>query len=551
VQPQRAFLRLIDDIRSAARSGSDPALRPVASDDTELGGPIVQQVLDSLPGAHSWLVPVRDDAGEVTDYLTQAASPEAVDVVGRRGAAFIGVSIRDSYPSVVDGPLWQAYRDVLEDGTPREIGPFTYIDGGEGIPAESVYSVRAYRLGTGLMISWTRHDEESRHTERIAQTERLGNLGWGEWDLITGQILWSDQLYLIFERDPAAGPLSNEEVAALTLPEDEPLRRQAGETLEEGATIDAVYRIQVAGKVKHIRVIADALRDATGRPLRIYGIIQDVTARESARARLAQVERQLREHQRSLAAEHQLAAELQHIILPIPDTPIDLPGLRVAVRYLPAERASRVGGDWYHATTTPDGGVLLAVGDVAGHGLHAATTMAQLRYALTALTVTTTTDPAALLSQLNRLLFAGGEAAVTATAVVARYDPPTGTLTWAQAGHPPPLRSRAGQTVELSRPRGPLLGAVVDARYDNARLTIVPGDLLLFYTDGLIEHRDHPWQVGLAPVLATLNEISGKGGRQPLADLLARLRRANPDDDTCILAARPLPHPATDGEPPP
>src|ERR671929_193516 len=78
-------------------------------------------------------------------------------------------------------------------------------------------------------------------------------------------------------------------------------------------------------------------------------------------------------------------ARLQQIILPVPTVPFDLPGLRVAVRYLPAEQASRVGGDWYHAAASDDGRTVLAVGDVAGHGIHAATTMAQLRHALAAL----------------------------------------------------------------------------------------------------------------------------------------------------------------------
>jgi serine phosphatase RsbU (regulator of sigma subunit) len=153
----------------------------------------------------------------------------------------------------------------------------------------------------------------------------------------------------------------------------------------------------------------------------------------------------------------------------------------------------------------------------------------------------TTTDPAVLLSHLNRLLCASTAAASTATAIVARYDPPTRTLVWAQAGHPPPLHVRAGHTTELPRPRGPLLGAVVNAPYETATMTIELGDLLLFYTDGLVEHRDHSMQEGLAPVVATLNRISAARGPQPLAALLAELRRANPDDDTCVLAARPLP----------
>jgi serine phosphatase RsbU (regulator of sigma subunit)/anti-sigma regulatory factor (Ser/Thr protein kinase) len=295
----------------------------------------------------------------------------------------------------------------------------------------------------------------------------------------------------------------------------------------------------VGQRIKHLRSVIDAVRDLAGRPIKVYGIVQDVTARETSRAKLAEVERQLREQQQSLAAEHRLAAELQQIILPIPAAPIDLPGLQVAVRYLPAEQAGRVGGDWYHATATDDGHVLLAVGDVAGHGIHAATTMARLRHAIAALSVTTTTEPAELLTHLNVLLYAGGSTTATATAVVARYDPGTGTLVWAQAGHPPALRARHGETVPLDRPHGPLLGALRNATYRTATGHLEAGDLVLLYTDGLIEHRRQSTAEGFAPVIRTLNEVSSAPDDQSLTDLLGRFRSANPDDDTCILVARP------------
>ena len=268
--------------------------------------------------------------------------------------------------------------------------------------------------------------------------------------------------------------------------------------------------------------------------------MQNLTAQEINRARLAQAEEQLREHQRSLAAENRLAAQLQNIVLPIPADPVDLPGLRVAVRYLPAERASRVGGDWFHAATARDESVLLAVGDVSGHGVQAAATMAQLRHALAALAVTVTAQPAELLSHLNDLLYRGGLTAATATMVIARYEPDTATLLWAQAGHPAPLHSRNGTTNRLPRPTGTLLGAVHNAPYETASTCLVPGDVLLFYTDGLIEHRHRPLLEGLTPVIDTLNRITAERRSQPLAHLLAELHQANPDDDTCLLAARPL-----------
>src|SRR5262249_49970917 len=138
---------------------------------------------------------------------------------------------------------------------------------------------------------------------------------------------------------------------------------------------------------------------------------------------------------------------------------------------------------------------------------------------------------------------ASEDAADTATAVVARYDPALRTLTWAQAGHPAPLRTRRGVTTELPRPRGPLLGVLADAGYESASITLEQGDLLLFYTDGLVEKRGQAFTDGLTSVVETLNRITGQSSPQPLADLLARLPPANPDDDTCILAVRPLADP--------
>jgi serine phosphatase RsbU (regulator of sigma subunit) len=370
--------------------------------------------------------------------------------------------------------------------------------------------------------------------------EQLGNLGWGEWDAVTGEVHWSPQLYRIYERDPAHGPLTAEQCEALTLAEDLPLVIGAREAIERDERVDVTFRVRIGGRVKHLRMVADAIRDGYGRTVRVYGIVQDVTAREDSARRLADVERQLAEERRTLAAEHDLAARLQHIILPLPDGPMELPGLKVALRYLPAGQESLVGGDWYHAGKLRDGSVLLAVGDVSGHGMQAATTMAQLRHALRALAVTTT-DPAALLDALNRLTceLEAESPELGATAIVARYDPARRRLTWAQAGHPPPLLSRFGRTAPLARPAGPMLGVLEDATYDCATVEMCVGDVLLLYTDGLVEHRLHGPDDGLANVISAVDEAVAASPERPLGELLARLQQANPDDDTCILAARP------------
>jgi serine phosphatase RsbU (regulator of sigma subunit) len=479
---------------------------------------VVQQVLDATPGMCGYLIPERDPSGRILDLTWAAASPEASTPDGFRGAELIGRRAGGQLPGTTGPGRWEIYQDVLDSGCPAAIGPFTSVD--------TRWTMRANRLGRGLLVHWTRHDE--RPSGRPAD-KRPGMLGWGEWDLVTGDVFWSDQLYRIYERDPRLGPPGPDEPG-----EDAPMLRAALAAFDEAAQVDVTTRVRIGGRVKHLRTVADAVRDSSGRPLRIYGIVQDVSEREQDARRLAEVERRL-------ADEHELAGRLQRIILPIPDGPIELPGLKVALRYLPAGQESLVGGDWYQATRLRDGSVLLAVGDVAGHGTPAATTMAQLRHALRALSVTTS-DPGVLLGHLNRLTcdLERETPELSATAVVARFDPARHELTWAQAGHPPPLLNRDGRTTPLARPSGPMLGVIDDATYATARMSFRAGDLLLLYTDGLIEHRRRGLDDGLAQVIRTVDDAVRASPQQPLTQLLARLRQANPDDDTCVLAARPV-----------
>jgi len=129
-----------------------------------------------------------------------------------------------------------------------------------------------------------------------------------------------------------------------------------------------------------------------------------------------------------LAAERNVTLELQRAILPLHDGPFDLPGLRAVVRYLPASQDSRVGGDWYITAEMPGGHVLLAIGDVGGHGLAAAAGMARLRGALAGLAITGS-PPERLVGWLNDLVhYVGPEH--TASVVAGYFDPPTRVLTW-------------------------------------------------------------------------------------------------------------------------
>jgi serine phosphatase RsbU (regulator of sigma subunit) len=236
-----------------------------------------------------------------------------------------------------------------------------------------------------------------------------------------------------------------------------------------------------------------------------------------------------------LAEERHVALELQRAILPLHDEPFDLPGLRTMVRYLPASRAGRVGGDWYITADMPDGHVLIAIGDVAGHGLAAAAGMARLRGALAGLAITGS-PPERLVGWLNDLVRHVAPEH-TASVVAGYFDPASRTLTWAQAGHPPPVLVRGSWARALDPPAGILLGAGQE-EYAAATLALSPGDLLLLYSDGLIERRDRSVEAGLATLAAAVRGITDP--ERAITAALSALGTTDLEDDTCLVALQVL-----------
>jgi len=231
-----------------------------------------------------------------------------------------------------------------------------------------------------------------------------------------------------------------------------------------------------------------------------------------------------------LAQQRHVTLELQRAILPLHDEPFELPGLRAVVRYLPAESGGRVGGDWYITAELPAGHVLLAIGDVAGHGLPAAAGMARLRGALAGLAITGA-PPQQLVGWLNDLV-RHVDLEHTASVVAGYFDPASRMLTWAQAGHPPPVLVRHGIARFLPQPDGILLGAG-EQPYAAATVQLQPGDLLLLYSDGLIERRGATLDDGLAALLAA---AAGADPQEVIAAVLQALPLAATEDDTCLVA---------------
>ncbi|AZM79885.1 GAF domain-containing protein [Streptomyces sp. KPB2] len=244
---------------------------------------------------------------------------------------------------------------------------------------------------------------------------------------------------------------------------------------------------------------------------------------------------------RRYTREHSMAVTLQRSLLPrrLPDQN----ALDVAYRYLPAQAG--VGGDWFDVLPLSGSRVALVVGDVVGHGLHAAATMGRLRTAVhnfTALDL----PPDELLGLLDELVgrIDQDEAADDSTAPVtgatclyAIYDPVAGSCVMARAGHPPPALIRPDGTVEFPEvPAGPPLG-LGGLPFETTELRLAEGSRLVLYTDGLVEDRKHDIDVGLEQLRRAL-ETAGETPEETCRTVLDARLPDRPGDDIALLVAR-------------
>ncbi|WP_329624158.1 SpoIIE family protein phosphatase [Streptomyces sp. NBC_01255] len=226
------------------------------------------------------------------------------------------------------------------------------------------------------------------------------------------------------------------------------------------------------------------------------------------------------------------AVTLQRSLLP--GKPPERAGLEIAARYQPAQASSEVGGDWYDVIALPDDKTALVVGDVMGSGIDAAATMGRLRTATCAF-ADLDLSPAQVLRHLDRIT-AGLEHFI-ATCLFAVHDPRLGRIRISNAGHLPPVRIPAAGPAELVRLSTGLPLGVGGVTFRTARVPFLPGDVLVLYTDGLVETRDEAIDDRLAVLVGLLD-----GARGPLEEtcdmLLQALRRPGAQDDVALLVAR-------------
>jgi serine phosphatase RsbU (regulator of sigma subunit)/anti-sigma regulatory factor (Ser/Thr protein kinase) len=251
---------------------------------------------------------------------------------------------------------------------------------------------------------------------------------------------------------------------------------------------------------------------------------------------LAQMTSVAVENARLYEHERGIAVTLQRTLLPsrLPQ----VPGVGSAARYLAGGDGVEVGGDWYELIPLSGDRVGVAIGDVVGRGVRAASIMGQLRPALRAYALELE-RPAEVARRLARFVKTLDADQMT-TCVYALLEPSSGVLHFTNAGHPPPLLlGPNGEATFLEGERSVPLGVMADPPYTENVTKLPPGCTLLLYTDGLVERRDEPITRGLERLRAAA--AAAPRAPEPLCDrMLELLVERTPSDDVALLAVHAI-----------
>jgi serine phosphatase RsbU (regulator of sigma subunit) len=261
---------------------------------------------------------------------------------------------------------------------------------------------------------------------------------------------------------------------------------------------------------------------------------------EQQRAESEQQRRQSATMRAAFEAEKRIADTLQEAFVQrmLPE----LPAVRLSATYVPASEEAKIGGDWYDAQQLSQDRILLAIGDVAGHGIEAAVAMNKARQMLTACALVDST-PGSVLQCVNAELVADGSPMITAIAGVINAH--TFEFAYAGAGHPAPVLLEPGRRARFLHVGSLPLGIDAHARYATHRVKSVPGAMLVLYTDGVIEH-SHDVVEGETLLLQAVESAAENRADDPakaIRDGIFSRRRIA--DDVAILTIRFLEPAAT------
>lgn len=366
--------------------------------------------------------------------------------------------------------------------------------------------------------------------KQLENAQRLARIGsWGR-NLETDEVEFSVEMRRQLGVD---GSTSGDELAALWAERIHPddhmrLEEAQARALEEEHPYTIEHRLIVHGQTRHFVQRGELVRAEDGTIIGLRGTSQDITARKRAEEALRAT--------RGLLERERHAVQVLHEALVHPTFP-EVDGFDVSAEYLAAETTANVGGDWYDAFVLPDGRLMLAVGDVAGHGIAAARLMAKLRHATRAYAALDS-NLMSVLGHLDEFLSHFRNAEEFATVQLAILDPKDGTLDLVSAGHPSPVLLCADHAnfIELDGSRALGLSAI-PLRGKPSRFVLDPGAALLFYTDGLVERRADGSGGGERHLTAlSLATTGARAADVCTSAITACLSGVSREDDVCVLA---------------
>ncbi|NKQ54482.1 SpoIIE family protein phosphatase [Amycolatopsis sp. K13G38] len=486
---------------------------------------------DGLPDPALVLRPYLQD-GQLRDFRIHHVNADFADPRGRPREAVDGALLLEAYP-LAAGELFDRIEHVYATGESLRARRMRWRNlAGVTVVAD----VGISRHGDAVLLVWRVEDEPARLAELLRHAQRLGGVGGFEERIGTGEITWSQETFAVCGLDATDEPIPLVRLPEYAHRDDavaiERFLRTVFERRHPGSV--AFRLLRPDGLTRHVKVVAEPVPDAAGRLLSVRGAYQDISAQHWTEVALSATRDQLTHTEQHAEEQNRLTLRLQRAIMPDAQPPITATGLRIATRYRPAEEEQLVGGDWYDVVVLPSKQVLLSVGDIVGHGIQAATGMVVLRNALRGLAITGA-GPARLLTWLNLVAYHLTDE-IRGTAACALYDPSTGVLRWARAGHPPPVLVRDGQATSLPLLPGVLLGAFAQTCQEEGEVRLCPGDRLLLYTDGLIERRDQPLEDSIEHLLSVAAGMSGP--LEEWTDHVLEHSDANTVDDTCVVAVQ-------------
>jgi PAS domain S-box-containing protein len=560
--------------RGRALGGPDGAtvrLLGAAYDTTEdrTGDVRVTRVLEAMPAGfysldHEW-------------RFTHV-NAEAERLLGRSREELLGEVIWTSFPATVNSIFEESYRSAVRTGEPVN------FDAHYPAPLDGWYELRAWPSPEGLSVYFievTERKQARERAERSAQrlallaqvsaelagtldaqaaTSRLPRLvvpGLAQWSIVTvvdaegrprdvgwwhadtaSRTLVERYAAVRLDAMPATSPvaralLGGEAVRADAAEVRDLLPSGEARDLVEALAPGSAVCLPLRGRGRTLGVLTLYSSAGESLPREDMATAQDV----ADRAGLAL------DNTRLYAQQQQLAEGLQRSLLTEPPEPDHA---EIAVRYLPAVEAARVGGDWYDAFLQPGGATMLVIGDVVGHDTEAAAAMGHLRGLLRGIATYSDAPPVEVLRGLDASM-AVLQTHVLATAAVARFEQTHDEhrrgitrMRWANAGHLPPLVVNPdGSVAELAAWKGDLLLGVDPAvERQESVVTLDRGSTVLLFTDGLVERRDADLDAGLVRLREALAEVAHLPLQELLDEVLERLVDGRPEDDVALVAVR-------------